>query len=92
MFRARNALYVSVGLLLARTGDNCDEEHDFACAIDRKAALECQSGTFKPVTAYDGVPGCELKGDEIECEKGKSLGCDEIEDMACCMTFARRRK
>lgn len=78
--------------LLARTGDACDEEHDFACATDRKAALECQSGTFKPVTEYDGIEGCELKGDELECEGGKPLGCDEIEDIACCLTFARRRK
>jgi hypothetical protein len=76
---------------LARTGDACDEEHDFACALDRKAALECQSGVFQVVTSYTGIDGCTLKGDEIECEPGKGPACDEIEDIACCLSFARRR-
>ncbi|HVY25861.1 MAG TPA: hypothetical protein VHB79_04890 [Polyangiaceae bacterium] len=76
---------------LARTGDACDEEHDFACALDRKAALECQAGVFRVVTSYTGIAGCELKGDEIECEPGKGPACDEIEDIACCLSFARRR-
>jgi hypothetical protein len=78
--------------VLGKEGDACDEEHDFACALDRKAALECQAGVFRIVTAYDGVEGCKLEGDEIKCEPGKSIGCDEIEDLACCTTFARRRK
>lgn len=77
--------------VVARTGDACDEEHDFACALDRKAALECQAGTFQIVTSYKGIEGCELKGDEIECQPGKGPACDEIEDIACCLSFARRR-
>jgi hypothetical protein len=76
---------------LARTGDACDEEHDFACALDRKAALECRSGGFQVVTSYTGIEGCSLKGDEIECAPGKGPACDEIEDIACCLSFARRR-
>jgi hypothetical protein len=75
---------------LAITGDPCDEEHDFACAIDRKAALECQAGKFVVVTSYDGIQGCTVKDGEISCEAGVTTPCDEIEDIACCLTFARR--
>jgi hypothetical protein len=77
---------------LARTGDVCDEEHDFACALDRKAGLECQAGQFRSVEAYAGIEGCSLKGDEITCGKGTEPSCDDIEDIACCLSFARRPK
>jgi hypothetical protein len=78
--------------VLARTGDACAEEHDFACALDRKAALECQSGVFRVVDAYTGIQGCSLKGDEIACDKSVPASCDDIEDIACCLSFARRPK
>jgi len=77
---------------LARTGDACDEEHDFACALDRKAALECQAGQFRIVDAYAGIQGCSLKGDDITCAKDAEPSCDDIEDIACCLSFARRPK
>ncbi len=77
---------------LARTGDACDEEHDFACALDQKAALECQAGVFRVVDAYTGIAGCSLKGDEISCDAGAAPSCDDIEDIACCLSFARRPK
>ena len=81
---------VSCDNTLARTGDACDEEHDFACALDRKAALECQSGVFRVIDAYSGIQGCSLKGDEISCDKSVPPACDDIEDIACCLSFARR--
>lgn len=78
--------------VLARTGDACDEEHDFACALDRKAALECQAGVFRVVDAYAGIRGCRLEGDEISCDQSEPRSCDDIEDIACCLSFARRPK
>jgi hypothetical protein len=78
--------------VLARTGDACSEEHDFACALDRKAALECQGGVFRVVDAYSGFEGCSLKGDAISCAPGAHEACDDIEDIACCLSFARRPK
>jgi hypothetical protein len=77
---------------LALTGDACDEEHDFGCALDRKAALECQQGTFRVVTHYRGIDGCVLDGDEIECTAPMRSRCDDIEDIACCLSFARLRQ
>jgi hypothetical protein len=77
---------------LAVTGDACDEEHDFGCALERKAALECRAGTFQPVTHYRGVDGCILDGDEIECAASAGPRCEGIEDLACCLSFARLRK
>jgi len=75
--------------LLATPGDACNAEHDFACALDQKAVLECQAGKFKVVESYS-KNGCTAKDGDLECDASPKLPCDELEDIACCLVFARR--
>jgi hypothetical protein len=53
---------------IAQEKDVCDEENDVACAVDKKAALECHGGTFGVGETCKGPHGCEIKGDKITCD------------------------
>ena len=71
---------------LALPGDACDQTGDVACAVDRKAALECQNGKFSVAETCKGARGCEVEGDKISCDNDVAeLGdvCRVESDYAC---------
>jgi hypothetical protein len=72
---------------LATLSDGCAEKGDVACAVDKKAALECQDNKFVVGETCKGARGCEVKdGDKIRCDNDVSDAddpCHFVNDYAC---------
>ena len=71
---------------IAAVGDACDEEGDFACAADKKAALSCKDNHFALEETCKGARACVLKTDGLYCDNDLSDPgdpCHTIGDYAC---------
>jgi hypothetical protein len=53
---------------LSRVGDSCDEVGDFACAVDKKAALSCKDNKFVVEETCKGARACALQKDGLYCD------------------------
>ena len=53
---------------LSSAGDACDEIGDYACTVDRKAALSCRDNRFVVEETCKGARACELKPDGLYCD------------------------
>jgi hypothetical protein len=65
---ARNGGTILCDNSVAQLNDGCNEENDVACAVDKKAALECHGGKFVTGETCKGQRGCEIKADKINCD------------------------
>jgi hypothetical protein len=71
---------------LSSVGDACDEIGDYACAVDKKAALSCKDNKFVVEETCKGERACTLKKDGLYCDNDISdLGdpCHSVGDYAC---------
>jgi hypothetical protein len=61
---------------VAQLNDPCDEEGEFACAVDRKAIYQCKSNVFTMLKACTGPKGCVFddKGEKFECDATAGSG------------------
>ncbi|MBX3231239.1 MAG: hypothetical protein KIT84_09880 [Labilithrix sp.] len=59
---------------IAKEGDSCGEEEDYACSIDKKTALACRKGVFVPASQCKGAKGCKVSGTK---EAGFKVECDD---------------
>jgi len=81
---------------IAKEGDSCREEDDYACSIDKKSALKCQKGLFVQSSLCKGPKGCKIGGDaktgfKVECDDSIANQGDacEKEDHFSCASDAR---
>ena len=81
---------------IAKEGDSCREEEDFACSIDKKTALKCVKGLFVQASLCKGPKGCKIGGDakagfKVECDDSIANSGDacEKEDHFSCSADAR---
>jgi hypothetical protein len=71
---------------IAAAGDACDEDGDFACSADKKAALSCKESHFAVEETCKGARACALKTDGLYCDNDLSDPgdpCHAIGDYAC---------
>jgi hypothetical protein len=71
---------------LAAAGDVCDEDGDFACSQDKKAALACRENKFALEETCKGARACTLKTDGLYCDNDLSDPgdpCHTTGDYAC---------
>ena len=76
---------------LANPGDVCREREDYACSLDKKAALVCRDDKFVQVSLCKGPKGCRVTGDKsagfkVECDDSIALAgdaCEKEEHFAC---------
>lgn len=59
---------------VANPGDACREEEDYACTVDKKAALACRGGKFTQASLCKGPKGCRVTGSK---EAGFKVECDD---------------
>lgn len=59
---------------IAREGDACREEDDYACSIDKKTALACRKSVFVQTNQCKGPKGCKVSGTK---EAGFKIECDD---------------
>jgi hypothetical protein len=59
---------------IADIASACREEHDYACSLDKKAALECQRGQFAQMRLCKGPKGCRVSGAK---DQGTKIDCDD---------------
>jgi hypothetical protein len=53
---------------LSSAGDSCDEIGDYACTLDKKAALFCRDNLFVVEETCKGPKACGLKTDGLYCD------------------------
>ncbi len=53
---------------LAVASESCEDNENLACAIDRKAVLECKDHVWTVDATCKGAKGCEAKGNELFCD------------------------
>jgi hypothetical protein len=71
---------------LSAIGDPCDEVGDYACAVDKKAALSCKDNKFVVEETCKGTRACVLQKDGLYCDNDTAdLGdpCHTPGDYAC---------
>jgi hypothetical protein len=76
---------------LAKAGDACREDEDYACSLDNKAALVCRGGKFVQVNLCKGPKGCRVTGDKaagfkVECDDSIAVAgdaCEKDEHYSC---------
>jgi hypothetical protein len=71
---------------VASEKDGCNEKGDVACALDKKAALECKDSAFALAETCKGVGGCQIKQDKITCDNDiadPGDPCHFLNDYAC---------
>lgn len=61
---------------IAQIGDECDEDGEHACAMDKKAIYVCKSSKFASLRACEGAKGCSFddKGEKFECDASSTGG------------------
>lgn len=59
---------------VASIGDACREEEDYACSVDKKAALACRKSVFTQASLCKGPKGCRVTGTK---EQGFKVECDD---------------
>jgi hypothetical protein len=75
---------------LSNVGDTCLEQGDISCGVDKKSALECDTGKFKLAATCKGSGGCQVKpgvkGNLISCDNNVADDADPCHtngDYAC---------
>lgn len=71
---------------LAIAGDGCETEGNIACAVDKKAQLDCKNHTWVVGATCKGVKGCEFKDEELFCDHAiadKDDPCHRDGQIAC---------
>jgi hypothetical protein len=71
---------------LSSVGDPCDEVGDYACAVDRKAALSCKDNKFVVEETCKGAHACALQKDGLYCDNDiadEGDPCHTMGDYAC---------
>ena len=76
---------------IAKEGDTCREEDDYACAVDKKTALKCTKGVFVAASVCKGTKGCKVTGDKtagfkVECDDSQAnIGdaCEKEDHYSC---------
>lgn len=76
---------------IAKEGDSCREEDDFACSVDRKSALKCSKGSFVQASLCKGPKNCKIGGDQksgfkVECDDSIANAgdaCEKEEHFSC---------
>ncbi len=53
---------------LAQAGDSCEVENNIACAVDKKAQLDCKNHKWVIGATCKGVKGCEFRDEELFCD------------------------
>ena len=53
---------------LAIAGDGCEIEGNIACAVDKKAQLDCKNHKWVVGATCKGAKGCEFKDEELFCD------------------------
>jgi len=53
---------------LAIAGDGCEIEGNIACAVDKKAQLDCKNHTWVVGATCKGAKGCEFRDEELFCD------------------------
>ena len=53
---------------LALAGEGCEVEGNIACAVDKKAQLDCKNHTWVVGATCKGAKGCEFKDEELFCD------------------------
>jgi len=59
---------------IAKEGDSCREEDDYACSVDKKTALACRKLVFVQASQCKGPKGCKVGGTK---ENGFKIECDD---------------
>lgn len=61
---------------IAQENDECDEESEHACSMDRKSLYACKSGKFAVAKACAGPKGCTFddKGEKFLCDATAGAG------------------
>lgn len=59
---------------LASVGEPCREDDDYACSLDKKAALACKKGQFAQTNLCKGPRGCRVTGTK---DQGFKVECDD---------------
>lgn len=76
---------------IAKEGDTCREEDDFACSVDKKAALKCTKGLFVQASLCKGPKACKIGGDaktgfKVECDDSianQGDACEKEDHFSC---------
>lgn len=53
---------------LSVAGEGCEDNENLACALDKKAVLECTNHVWAASATCKGAKGCTAKGDELFCD------------------------
>jgi hypothetical protein len=61
---------------LAQLGDECDEDGEHACAMDKKSIYVCKASKFTAFKPCEGPKGCSFdeKGEKFECDATATAG------------------
>ena len=71
---------------LALAGEGCEVEGNIACAVDKKAQLDCKNHTWVVGATCKGAKGCEFKDEELFCDHAiadKDDPCHRDGQIAC---------
>ncbi len=73
---------------LGESGDPCEKQGTYSCAVDRKARLECNGTALAPVSSCRGPEGCRIQHDALRVDCDDSLAvegdpCDQAKRIAC---------
>jgi hypothetical protein len=75
---------------IAKEGDTCREEEDYACSIDGKTALKCTKSIFVPASICKGPNSCKITGDKgafkVQCDDSianQGDACEKEDHYSC---------